>query len=127
LAIPAFLLFIVIFLWTPPHFWALALIKKRDYARAGVPMLPNVRGERATRNQILIYTLELVVLTLLLPFLGLGGSIFLVFAAILGAVLIYSAWMVWKVGGNKIAWSMYRYSSMYLALLFAALVVDALV
>jgi protoheme IX farnesyltransferase len=127
LAIPAFLLFVVIFLWTPPHFWALALIKKRDYARAGVPMLPNVRGERATRNQILIYTLELVALTLVLPFIGLGGSVFLVLAAILGAALIYAAWRVWKIGGNKIAWGMYRYSSLYLALLFAALVVDALV
>ena len=127
LSIPAFLLFAVIFLWTPPHFWALALIKRRDYARAGVPMLPNVRGARTTRNQILIYTLELVALTLLLPVLGLGGVVFLVLAAVLGAALLYSAWKVWKVGGNKIAWGMYRYSSLYLALLFAALVVDALV
>jgi protoheme IX farnesyltransferase len=127
LAFPAFLLFAVIFLWTPPHFWALALIKQKDYARAGVPMLPVVRGERATRNQILIYTLELVALTLLLPLLGLGGGVFLVLAAVLGAALVYSAWKVWKVGGNKVAWGMYRYSSLYLALLFAALVVDALV
>lgn len=90
-------------------------------------MLPNVRGARTTRNQILIYTLELVALTLLLPVLGLGGVVFLVLAAVLGAALLYSAWKVWKVGGNKIAWGMYRYSSLYLALLFAALVVDALV
>jgi len=127
LAIPAFFLFAIIFLWTPPHFWALALIKQRDYARAGVPMLPNVRGERFTRNQILIYTLELVALTLLFPILGMAGGVFLVLAAVLGAALIFAAWKVWKVGGNKIAWGMYRYSSVYLALLFAALVVDALV
>ena len=127
LALPALLLFAIIFLWTPPHFWALALIKQRDYARAGVPMLPVVRGERVTRSQILIYTIELVALTLLLPVLGLGGSIFFVLAVVLGAALLYSAWRVWKVGGNKIAWGMYRYSSIYLALLFAALVVDALV
>jgi protoheme IX farnesyltransferase len=127
LAMPAFFLFAIIFLWTPPHFWALALIKKKDYARAGVPMLPNVRGERITRNQILIYTLELVGLTLLFPLLGMAGGVFLILAAVLGAALIFSAWKVWKVGGNKIAWGMYRYSSMYLALLFAALVVDALV
>lgn len=127
LAFPAFLLFAVIFLWTPPHFWALALIKQRDYARAGIPMLPVVRGEKATRAQILIYTIELVALTLLLPVLGLGGSLFLILAIVLGANLLYSAWKLWKVGGNKIAWAMYRYSSIYLALLFAALVVDALV
>ncbi len=127
LAIPAFFLFAIIFLWTPPHFWALALIKRRDYARAGVPMLPNVRGERATRNQILIYSLELVALTLLLPVLGMAGGVFLILAAVLGAALLYSAWKVWRVGGNKIAWGMYRYSSLYLALLFGALVVDALV
>lgn len=127
LAIPAFFLFAIIFLWTPPHFWALALIKQRDYARAGVPMLPNVRGERFTRNQILIYTLELVTLSLLFPILGMAGGVFLILAAVLGAVLIFSAWQVWRVGGNKLAWGMYRYSSLYLALLFAALVVDALV
>ncbi len=127
LAFPAFLLFAIIFLWTPPHFWALALIKQRDYARAGVPMLPVVHGERATRNQILIYTLELVALTLLLPLLGMAGTVFLILAAVLGAALLYSAWKVWKVGGNKIAWGMYRYSSIYLALLFAALMIDALV
>ncbi|MEX1071033.1 MAG: heme o synthase, partial [Anaerolineales bacterium] len=127
LSIPAFFLFAIIFMWTPPHFWALALIKQKDYARAGVPMLPVVRGERFTRNQILIYTLELVVLTLLMPLLGMAGSFYLVSAIVLGGALIYSAFQVWRVGGNKIAWRMYRYSSMYLALLFAALVVDALV
>lgn len=127
LSIPALFLFAIIFMWTPPHFWALALVKQRDYARAGVPMLPVVRGERETRWQIMIYTLELVVLTLLMPVFGMAGGFYAVSAVVLGGMLIYSAWKVWKIGGNKIAWRMYRYSSMYLAFLFAALVVDALV
>ncbi len=127
LTIPALFLFAIIFMWTPPHFWALALIKQKEYARAGVPMLPVVRGERNTRWQIWLYTLELVALTLLLPVLGMAGSVFWISAILLGAILIYVAWQVWKVGGNKIAYRMYRYSSMYLALLFFALVVDALV
>jgi protoheme IX farnesyltransferase len=127
LSIPALFLFAIIFMWTPPHFWALALIKQKEYARAGVPMLPVVRGERNTRWQIWLYTLELVALTLLLPVLGMAGSVFWISAILLGAILIYVAWQVWKVGGNKIAYRMYRYSSMYLALLFFALVVDALV
>jgi protoheme IX farnesyltransferase len=127
LTIPALFLFAIIFMWTPPHFWALALIKSNDYARAGVPMLPVVRGQRETRTQILIYTIELVALTLLMPVLGMAGGFYLVSAAVLGGALLYAAWQVWRIGGNKIAWRMYRYSSMYLALLFAALVVDALV
>jgi protoheme IX farnesyltransferase len=127
LSVPALFLFAIIFMWTPPHFWALALIKQKEYARAGVPMLPVVRGERNTRWQIWLYTLELVALTLLLPVLGMAGSVFWISAILLGAILIYVAWQVWKVGGNKIAYRMYRYSSMYLALLFFALVVDALV
>jgi protoheme IX farnesyltransferase len=127
LSVPALFLFAIIFMWTPPHFWALALVKQRDYARAGVPMLPVVRGEQATRWQIWVYTLELVALTLLMPVLGMAGGFYAVSAAVLGALLIYSAWKVWRIGGNKIAWSMYRYSSMYLAFLFVALVVDALV
>ncbi|MEX1248350.1 MAG: heme o synthase [Anaerolineales bacterium] len=127
LDVPALFLFAIIFMWTPPHFWALALIKRNDYARAGVPMLPVVRGERVTRTQIWIYTLELVALTLLMPFLGMAGGLFFVSALVLGGFLILAAWRVWRVGGNKLAWLMYRYSSIYLALLFAALMVDALV
>lgn len=127
LSIPAFFLFAIIFMWTPPHFWALALVKQKDYARAGVPMLPVVRGERVTRTQIMIYTLELVGLTLLMSLFGMAGGFYTIAAILLGAMLIYSAWKVWRVGGNKLAWQMYRYSSVYLAFLFAALVVDALV
>ena len=126
LNIPSLFLFAIVFLWTPPHFWALALVRQKDYARAGVPMLPVVQGEKAARWQILLYTLELVGLTLLMPALHFTGVIFLFSALGLGAWLISTAWRVWRTGGNKIAWKMYRYSSMYLAFLFLALVLDVL-
>jgi protoheme IX farnesyltransferase len=126
LNVPSLFLFAIVFMWTPPHFWALALVRRKDYARAGVPMLPVIRGEKETGWQIFIYTLELVALTLLLPLFGLGGALYLVGAALLGAWLIFSAWKVWKLGGNKTAWKMYRYSSMYLFFLFVALMVDRL-
>lgn len=127
LNVPSIFLFAVIFLWTPPHFWALALVRRKDYARAGVPMLPVVRGEAETRWQIFLYTLYLVGLTLLLPFFGLGGGLYFILALVLGGGLIFSAWKVWKESGNKVAWRMYRHSSMYLAFLFAALVLDVLI
>ncbi len=127
LNVPSLFLFALVFMWTPPHFWALALVRAKDYARAGVPMLPVVRGEKETRWQILLYTVELVVLTLLLPVFGLGSSIYLVGAAVLGAWLLHAAWKVWREGGNKLAWKMYRYSSMYLAFIFVVLMVDRLV
>jgi protoheme IX farnesyltransferase len=125
LNIPALFLFAIIFMWTPPHFWALAIVRKNDYARAGVPMLPVVRGEKETRWQILIYTLELVAVSLLLPIFKFTGTIYLVSALALGGSLIYTAWKVWKVPGNKAAWRMYRWSSMYLAFIFLALMLDA--
>ncbi len=126
LNVPSLFLFAVIFMWTPPHFWALALVRRKDYARAGVPMLPVIRGEKETRWQIFLYTIELVGLTLLLPLFGLGGSIYLIGAALLGLWLLYAAWKVWRQGGNKLAWKMYRYSSMYLAFIFLILMVDRL-
>jgi heme o synthase len=126
LNIPSLFLFAVIFMWTPPHFWALALVRRKDYARAGVPMLPVIRGEAETRWQIFLYTLELVALTMFLPMFGLGGSVYLIGAGLLGVWLLMAAWKVWKQGGNKLAWKMYRYSSMYLAFLFVILMVDAL-
>ncbi|MDD5468389.1 MAG: UbiA family prenyltransferase, partial [Anaerolineales bacterium] len=127
LNVPSALLFAVVFLWTPPHFWALALVRRRDYARAGVPMLPVVRGEAETRRQIFLYTLQLVALTLLLPVIGLGGWVYVAGASLLGAWLLSAAWRVWRRGGNALAWKMYRYSSMYLAFLFMLLMADALI
>jgi len=127
LDIPALVLFLIVFMWTPPHFWALAIVRRKDYERAGVPMLPVIRGEAETRKQVLIYTLELVAVTFMLPVLKYTGIVYLLSAAVLGTILIYYAWQVYKTEGNKMAWMMYRYSSMYLMFLFLALMVDALV
>ncbi len=121
----AWLLFAIIFMWTPPHFWALAIVRSKDYENAGVPMMPVVRGEMETRRQIFLYTVELVGVTLLLPLFGLAGTIYLVAALVLGGVLLYAAWTVWKQGGNKLAWRMYKWSSMYLAFMFLAIMIDA--
>lgn len=126
LNIPSLFLFAVVFMWTPPHFWALAIVRRKDYARANIPMLPVAQGVEKTRRQIFVYTVELVALTLLLPLFGLGGSIYFIFAVALGGWLLSAAWKVLKREGNRFAWRMYRYSSMYLAFLFAALMVDAL-
>jgi protoheme IX farnesyltransferase len=121
----AWLLFAIIFLWTPPHFWALAIVRMKDYERAGVPMLPVVRGEWETRKQIFVYTVELVLVTLLLPILNLAGNIYLISSLVFGGALLYAAWTVWRQGGNKVAWRMYRWSSTYLVFIFLAIVLDA--
>ncbi len=125
LTLAAWILFAIIFMWTPPHFWALAIVRMKDYEKAGVPMLPVVEGEEKTRRQILIYTIELIAVTMLLPIFNLAGTIYLVSAIVLGAFLFYAAWRVFRVGGNKVAWTMYRWSSMYLAFIFLALILDA--
>jgi heme o synthase len=127
LGLAAWILFAIVFMWTPPHFWALAIVRMKDYEKAGVPMLPVVEGEEKTRRQILIYTIELIVVTLLLPIFNLAGNIYLFSALILGGFLLYAAWRVFKEGGNKVAWMMYRWSSMYLAFIFLALMIDAVV
>jgi heme o synthase len=126
LPLAAWILFTIIFIWTPPHFWALAIVRKKDYERAGVPMLPVVRGEDETRKQILLYTILLVAVSLLLPALHLAGTIYLFSALLLGGCLLYAAWRVWRIPGNKVAFLMYRWSSYYLLLIFIALMVDAL-
>lgn len=127
LDIAALFLFAIIFFWTPPHFWALALLKKNDYARAQVPMLPVVWGEADTRRHIFGYTLVLVALSLLLPPAQIAGWFYLIAASVLGLGFIFYATWLLRGGNNKVAWGLYKYSSLYLALLFAALVVDRLV
>jgi heme o synthase len=127
LPLAAWILFAMIFIWTPPHFWALALVRKKDYERAGVPMLPVIRGDEETRKQILLYTLLLVGVSLLLPALHLAGSLYFVSAFTLGSALLYAAWRVWRVPGNKAAFLMYRWSSFYLLFIFIALMLDAVV
>ncbi len=121
----AWILFAIIFMWTPPHFWALAIVRMKDYANAGVPMMPVVRGELETRKQILVYTVELIIVTLLLPILNLAGTFYLISALVLGGALLYAAWAVWKHGGNKLAWRMYKWSSSYLVFIFLAIMIDA--
>ncbi|MEP7134077.1 MAG: heme o synthase [Chloroflexota bacterium] len=121
----AWILFAIIFMWTPPHFWALAIVRMKDYENAGVPMLPVVRGELETRKQILIYTIELVIVTLLLPIFNLAGMFYLISSLVLGGALLYAAWAVWKYGGNKLAWRMYKWSSSYLVFIFLAIMIDA--
>lgn len=121
----AWILFAIIFMWTPPHFWALAIVRMKDYERAGVPMLPVVRGELEARKQIFLYTLELIAVTLLLPILNLAGVFYLVASLVLGGALLYAAWAVWKQGGNKVAWRMYKWSSTYLVFIFLAIMIDA--
>jgi protoheme IX farnesyltransferase len=123
----AWILFAIIFMWTPPHFWALAIVRMKDYEKAGVPMMPVVRGEMETRKQILIYTVELVAITLLLPILNLAGTIYLIASLVFGGALLYAAWAVWKHGGNKLAWRMYRWSSTYLVFIFVAIMLDAVI
>ncbi len=122
----ALLLFAIIFYWTPPHFWALALIRKKDYANAGVPMLPVVSGDQETKRQILIYTIIMVVLSLLPTPIGMMGVTYLVLAAILG--LIFLAYVVRLMGNDTTAtrWGLYRFSLLYLFLLFGAMLVDRL-
>jgi protoheme IX farnesyltransferase len=118
-------LFLIIFYWTPPHFWALALLKQRDYGRAGVPMAPLVWGERETMRNMLWYTMILIPLTLLPVAFGALGLPYLVSAAALGGWLLLGVIRVMRATDFvKPAWSVYKFSLLYLALLFAAMVVD---
>ncbi|MFL5608856.1 MAG: heme o synthase [Gemmatimonadaceae bacterium] len=118
-------LFLIVFYWTPPHFWALALNKQVDYGRAGVPMAPLVWGERETMRNMLWYTLILLPLTLLPVAFGALGIPYLVAAALLGGWLLLGVVRVMRATSFvKPAWSVYKYSLLYLALLFAAMVVD---
>jgi protoheme IX farnesyltransferase len=118
-------LFAIIFYWTPPHFWALALIKQADYARAGIPMMPVVRGEARTKYEMLVYTLLLVPLTVMPTLFGALGPFYLVAALLLGARLLwYCVRLLRERSITPVAWQMYRYSLLYLALLFVAMGID---
>jgi protoheme IX farnesyltransferase len=127
LTMPALFLFALIFFWTPPHFWALALLKRSDYQRADIPMLPVIRGGDQTRWQILLYSVQVVALTLLMPLVGLGGILYIAVAIVLGIGLIHNARKLRQRGQNRTAWRMYRYSSLYLAGIMVALMAEALI
>jgi protoheme IX farnesyltransferase len=118
-------LFLIVFYWTPPHFWALALLKQRDYGKAGIPMAPLVWGERETMRQMMWYNVILIALTLLPAAFGAFGIIYLVSAAVLGTILLIGVIRVGTaVEWTKPAWWVYKFSLLYLALLFLAMVMD---
>jgi heme o synthase len=127
LTVPALFLFLIVFFWTPPHFWALALLIRRDYEAARIPMLPVVRGERATTRQILLYSLALVPITLLPFFWHTVGVLYLVCAVMLGAALIALAWGLMRQTSPARARLLFHFSLAYLALLFVAMALDPLV
>jgi protoheme IX farnesyltransferase len=120
----AMLLFLIIFAWTPPHFWSLALYRTEDYARAGVPMLPVTHGRDYTRLQVLLYTLILFAVTLLPYVVRMSGLLYLLAALALGGVFIGYALRIYLSYSDTVAQKTFRYSIAYLAFLFAALLVD---
>jgi protoheme IX farnesyltransferase len=127
-------LFLIVFMWTPPHFWALALFRAGDYAKAGVPMLPVVAGKRETRRQILIYSLPMAILGVSPTLLGVTGPIYAGLAALLGFVFVAGAWAVWRDGAHPdadksdfpepAAKRLFGYSIVYLFLLFGFMLLD---
>ena len=127
LSIEALFPFAIVFLWTPPHFWALALLIKDDYARTGVPMLPVVRGDSVTRRQILAYSIVLVALTLVPVATGLFGTVYLVSALALGGAFVALATALLLRPSRRAALRLYLASLAYLALLFVAMAVDRVV
>jgi len=120
----ALLLFLIIFVWTPPHFWALAIFRREDYARAMVPMLPVTHGVEYTRQQILFYTILLVLVTLLPVFVGMSGRFYLGGVGVLDAVFLYYAIRMMKPPNEAYAMKVFGYSIWYLMVLFAFLLID---
>ncbi len=127
LSLPAIWLFAIIFFWTPPHFWALSLLIQKDYEKAGIPMLPVVKGEAETRRQILFYSLIVLAITLVLFAMGTMGYFYLAGAVILGGGLVYLALRLWRDQSKKWARTLFWYSNMYLAAIFAIMVLDRVI
>lgn len=126
--IRSLVLFAIIFLWTPPHFWALALVKSEDYGRAGIPMLPNVAGPAATRRQILLYSLVMAPVGVLPALMGFGGLIYLVVSVVTGLTMIALSAKVLRVtegeAAQKACYQLFGFSILYLFLLFAILIAE---
>jgi len=120
----ALLLFLIVFTWTPPHFWALAIAKKDDYERVGIPMLPVTHGNEFTRQYILLYTILMVLVTIIPYLSGMSGLIYLVTALVLGGRFLYYAARLKKDDGVELPMQVFRFSINYLMILFAALLVD---
>jgi protoheme IX farnesyltransferase len=123
--LPALVLFAIVFYWTPPHFWALALCYRDDYARAGVPMLPVVRGVAETARQIFLYSILLVAVTVMFGAVGGMSLLYLSAALLLGGTFLYHAARLLRTHSEQAAMRLFRYSISYLGLLFAAMAVDA--
>jgi protoheme IX farnesyltransferase len=121
---PALVLFLIIFVWTPPHFWALALYRIEDYKRSGLPMLPVTHGPEFTRLNVLLYTVLLVGVSLMPFMIRMSGGFYLVCALLLGAVFLYYAWRLWRSYSDALARKTFSYSIFYLAALFGAMLVD---
>ena len=126
LSIAAVFMFLIVFYWTPPHFWALALVLADDYRRAGVPMMPVVRGEAETKRQIGLYSLMLVPLALAFTVIADLSAIYFGTAAVGGAIFLWLAWRLYRGEGTKGALALFHYSISYLTLLFGAVAVDQL-
>ena len=120
----ALILFLIIFCWTPPHFWALALYRRNDYAKVGIPMLPVTHGESFTLLQIVLYTIILIIVTMAPFSLGMSGLIYLICATILNAVFLYYVIMLFKNYSDKLSMKTFRYSIIYLSLIFSAMLID---
>ncbi len=120
----AWLLVLIIFIWTPPHFWALALYRSNDYARAGLPMLPVTHGQQFTRLHILLYSIVLLATTVMPYILGMSGWLYLIAALVLGAMFIRYSWQLYKAYSDELSRKLFRFSILYLSLLFAALLID---
>jgi protoheme IX farnesyltransferase len=123
--LPIFM-FLIVFYWTPPHFWALALMRNKEYGRANVPMLPVVVGKPETRRQIVIYSVLLLLFSMLPVFLHLLGPVYLIGALILNGIFLSQAVDLWRNPTNGNTWRLYKFSLMYLALIFLAMGVDGL-
>ena len=124
LSIEPLLLFAIIFMWTPPHFWALALVKNDDYKAANIPMLPVVAGSFETRRQIVIYAVLLAPLAVMPSFIGMASVGYGVIAALAGLLFVAMSLQLFKTGDHKHAMRLFAYSIMYLFLLFLGLVID---
>ena len=129
-SLESIVLFAIIFMWTPPHFWALALFRSGDYEKVGVPMMPVVAGEKETRRQIMLYSLALVPVTLVPGLMGFAGTLYTAATAALGIVFLALSFLVWRAapgaGQDKAAKNLFAYSILYLFLIFSLLLVERL-
>jgi protoheme IX farnesyltransferase len=127
IGLPSLLLFAIVFYWTPPHFWALSMRLRRDYAAAGVPMLPVTHGVAEATRHIALYTVLMVCLSLVFFAVARMGLVFLGGAVVLGALFLFQAFLMWREGTDARAVRLYRYSITYLTALFALIILDVFV